>query len=528
MARHAPARPRAVLRRASALLLVLILLLGAAPAAPAGAEGPPRVLPQLLDEATARPEETFRVIVGRAGRGDDGAADRFVASRGHRKVKEVAGGGFVAEVAGRDVAALGHHPAVRWVTLDAAMAPTATVDSSKLATVYPQTVNATQLWNAGYAGKGVAVAVVDTGMPNAADFHGLNGDGSLSRITAAAKFNANAKDTGDNHGHGTLVGGIVAGNSWWRTKAAGQGKYIGVAPEANLVDVKVSDDAGQAYLSDVINGIEWVIANRQTYNIRVLNLSLVSTVAESAATSYLDAAVERAWLNGIFVVVAAGNLGPNTALYPPANDPFVVTVGASDPAGTTGRLDDGMAPWSSYGTTQDGYAKPDVVAPGRHVASVLAASNSVLGRSFSGRIVDTNYIWMSGTSTAAPVVAGVAALAFQKNPNLTNDALKWLLASTATKLGGATPLPGQGAGLVDAAAVLNYGGAPGVANNGLPISRQLTGPGGATTYTTSSWSSSSWSTSSWSTSSWTTSSWTTTSWTSTTPTLAPWTYVGVE
>jgi serine protease AprX len=288
-----------------------------------------------------------------------------------------------------------------------------------------------------------------------------------------------------------------------------QGRYVGIEPEANLIDVKVADDNGQSYVSDVVTAIDWAIANRRTYNIRVMNLSLVSSVAESYRTSTLAAAVERAWFNGILVVVAAGNAGPNSVYYPPANDPFVITVGAADPLGTADRADDGMAPWSSYGTTQDGIIKPEVVAPGRMLAAPLASNSSKLALQFPDRIVDGEYLRMSGTSMAAPVVAGIAALAFQAHPEWTNDQVKWLLMQTATRLGGGS-LPGQGAGEVDAAGVVRYAGAPGVANQGLVISEQLIGPNGATTYVnepSSTWSSSTWSSSTWSSSTWSSSTW---------------------
>jgi serine protease AprX len=518
--------------------LILVLLFGAAPASPARAADPPRVLPQLMEQATAQPTTVFRVIVGRADAGD--AADRYVASMGYRKLRDVGGFGFVAEVPGQGLADLGRNPAVRWMTIDAPVAPTASgsggststttaaIDGSKLATVYDQTLNAPKVWSAGVTGKGVGIAVVDTGVNDALeDFKASSGGGT--RVVAKVNTNASAAAYADGHGHGTHVAGIAVGNSLTQSSGSStRGKYIGVAPGANLVAVRVSDDQGQAYLSDVIEGIEWVIANRATYNIRVLNLSLLSTVAESASTSFLDAAVERAWLSGILVVVAAGNLGPNSAYYPPANDPFVVTVGADDPIGTTSRSDDGMAPWSSYGTTQDGYSKPDVVAPGRVIRSNLSTRTNVLATQFPTRIVDTNYIWLSGTSVAAPMVAGVAALAFQQHPEWTNDAVKWLLAGTATKLGGAQPLPGQGAGLVDAAALVTYAGTPGVANSGLPISQQLIAPSGATTYASTSWSTTSWSSTSWSTTSWSTSSWSSTSWSAATPQIAPWAYTAVQ
>ncbi|HEY3109039.1 MAG TPA: S8 family serine peptidase [Chloroflexota bacterium] len=315
---------------------------------------------------------------------------------------------------------------------------------------------------------------------------------------------------------------MAAGNSWSQASGQNRGKYVGVAPGANVIAVRVADDRGQTYLSDVINGIEWIIANRQTYNIRVVNLSLQSTVAESAATSYLAAAVERAWLNGIVVVVSAGNQGPNAALYPPANDPFVITVGAGDPLGTPSRADDGMAPWSSYGTTQEGFAKPDVVAPGRYITSVLASGSPGLGVQFPGRIVDGHYLWLSGTSMAAPQVAGLAALAFQQTPALTNDGLKWVLLNTASPVGGSTPLPGQGAGLVDANAAVLFNGSRGVANSGLRINVHLVGPNGATSYsplgstgagwTEGGWDSTTWNEGGWDSTAWNEGGWDSTAW----------------
>jgi serine protease AprX len=501
-----------------------VLLLAILPSPGFAAGDRPRVHPDLLHQAQAHPDQTFRVIVGR--RGGDRSADTAVAAKGDAKLAEVDGVGLVAEVKGKDLGDLGSNPAVQWIAPDAPMAPTTTVSSANLGTIYNQTLDAKSLWAKGLTGAGIGVAVVDTGVNSSLPDFG-------NRVVASVDFNNTKAIFGDGMGHGTLVAGIIGGNSWNRGGAVA-GKYVGVAPGANLINLRVADDQGMAYESDVINALNWAVSNRQKYNIRVINLSLVSGTAESYRTSYLDAAVERAWFNGIVVVVAAGNAGHNTELYPPANDPFVVTVGADDPMGTTARSDDGLAPWTSYGITQDGFAKPDVVAPGRHIVGPLAGMPATLASKFPSRIVDQNYIWMSGTSLAAPMVAGLAALAFQAHPTWTNDAVKWLLMNTATRLGTTdasgsfVPCAGQGSGLVDAAAVVSYAGTPGVANNGIPISEQLIGPNGATSYTTSSWSTSSWSTSSWSTSSWSTSSWSTSTWSTTTPEISPWAFIGVE
>ena len=496
----------------------------------------PRVLPQLLKEAAARPAEPFRVIVTRLNR--DTNADRAVAALGGRKIKEVAAEAFVAELPGAAVSVVGANPAVKYVAPDARMAATGTVDASRLATLYDQAVHATALWStsvkANVTGAGVGVAILDSGISGAADFN--SGGAGASRVIANVVFNAVAHvvgDTSDGYGHGTHVAGIVGGNSWWSGTAAVQGKYVGVAPNVSLLNVKVSDNAGLTYLSDVVNAVDWVVANRERFNIRVLNLSLISTVPESYKTSTLAAAVERAWFAGILVVVSAGNQGRDAMLYPPANDPFVVTVGAADPMGTASPSDDTVAPWSSYGVSQDGVSKPDVVAPGRYIVSNLASRVATLATQYPDRVVDGQYLRLSGTSMAAPVVAGIAALAFERHPEWTNDQVKWLLLATATRLGA---LPGQGAGEADAAAVVDYRGTPGHANQGLAISEHLVGPGGARTYdsanassTTSSWSTSSWSTSSWSTANQSTSSWSTSSWSTSSWSTSSWsTAVGVE
>ncbi len=519
-------------RHFSRSLLLLVLLLGVLagtfmqPARAASSET--KVLPQLQNEAEANPDKDFRVIVSRVA--GTTSADDKLKELGGTKVKDIPDEAFVAMVKGKKLAELSKDASVKYVTLDSPMRGTGTVDASKLATLYPQVARAAGLWSGStpLTGAGIGVAVLDTGIQSASsDWKDASGN---SRIAAQVLFNSNTKSMNDAHGHGTHVAGIIAGNSWQVTDTAIKGKYVGIAPEAKLINVKVSDDAGMSYISDVVTAIDWVINNRKTYNIRVMNLSLVSGTAESYTTSILDAAVERAWFNGIFVVVAAGNTGKDTVMYPPANDPFVMTVGAADPMGTVAQGDDTIAPWSSYGTTQDGFSKPEAVAPGRYMVSTLASGGSTLAKQFPDRIVDTNYLRLSGTSMAAPVVAGVAALAFQAHPEWTNDQVKWLLMNTATKLGTTTTTtdattgtttttftahPGQGAGEIDAAKVATYSSAPGYANQGLTISPLLTTTDGTTTYTTdttASWSTASWSTASWSTASWSTASWSTASW----------------
>src|SRR6266851_4474999 len=182
-----------------------------------------------------------------------------------------------------------------------------------LATVYPAVVDAVTTWSnpvAPLTGQGIGVDVIGTD---------------------------------DAYGHGTAVAGIIAGDG-----TASLGQYIGVAPQANLINLRVNDGTGGAPTSAIMNAILWAVVNRNTYNIRVLNLSLQASVQESYRTSPIDAAVEYAWLKGLVVVVAAGNSGPNSALYAPANDPYVITVGATDDQGTVSAADDALASFSSY------------------------------------------------------------------------------------------------------------------------------------------------------------------------------------
>ena len=172
---------------------------------------------------------------------------------------------------------------------------------------------------------------------------------------------------------------------------------MGVAPDANLISIKASDDDGNSTVLDVIAGIHFAVDHKDEYNIRVLNLSLESTVAESYKTDPLDAAVEAAWFKGIFVVAAAGNRGSDAdaVSYAPGNDPYIVSVGAVDDQGTKSIYDDKMASWSSRGMTQDGFAKPDVFAPGARIVSNLAP-RSAFTSLCPECVVDGQYIRAGG------------------------------------------------------------------------------------------------------------------------------------
>jgi serine protease AprX len=360
------------------------------------------------------------------------------------------------------------------------------LESGALRTAYPDSVLAPQAW-ASATGAGVRVAVIDTGIDGTLpDFWDRSG---ASRVIASVVTNPGAATAGDSYGHGTHVAGIIAGDGRNRTASDPvAGRYVGIAPEADLISVKVGDDDGNATILDVIYGLQFVVDHKDAYNIRVVNLSLESTVAQSYRTDPLDAAVESAHFHGILVVAAAGNRGatPEAANFAPGNDPFALTVGAVDDRATADRSDDAYTEWSSVGRTQDGFSKPEIAAPGSQIVSTLAGGSDFASLCPSC-IVDDEYIRAGGTSMAAPVVSGVAALVFQRHPDWTPDEVKSTLIATARNLGGGVDEVNASAAV--AAETPSPGTSAGIVPNDL-----VDASSGAIDYTRSSWSRSSWST----------------------------------
>ncbi len=353
------------------------------------------------------------------------------------------------------------------------------------ANTYDQTVGATALWRFGLTGTGVGVAVVDTGVDGALpDFN--SADGHHSRVIATAVANPGATTVNDTYGHGTDVAGIIAGDGGNRPNSDPlNGQYVGVAPNANLIAVKVADDAGRATVLDVIAGIQFAIDHKSDYNIRVINLSLDSATPQSYRTDPLDAAAESAWMHGIVVVAAAGNRGtaPNAVQFAPANDPYVITVGGLDEHASANPAGDTIASWSSRGITQDGFHKPDVYAPGAHIVSVLAP-HSAFASACPACIVDGQYIRTSGTSMAAPVISGLVADTLQAHANWTPDQVKGALTSPEANAGAPVQEPGAKVELLPN---------PPAADGGLTPSSLITAASGNVDYELSSWSFSSWS-----------------------------------
>ena len=298
----------------------------------------------------------------------------------------------------------------------------------------------------GFDGAGVGVAIIDSGITAWHDDLSYQGSNPSVRVVGGQRVVrfvdfVNGQTTAyDDFGHGTHVAGIVAGNGFDTA-----GARAGVAPGAHLVSLKVLDANGGGYVSDVIAGLDWAVSNRAAYNIRVINLSVGAGVTESYWTDPLTVATKRAVDAGIVVVAAAGNMGKTLDGEPlyggisaPGNAPWVLTVGANSDQGTVTRTDDIMADYSSRGPTAiDFAAKPDVVAPGTGIVSLSVQGSSLATGHpqylLAGTIASAfpAYLSLSGTSMAAPMVAGTAALMMQANPKLTPNLVKAIIQFTA-------------------------------------------------------------------------------------------------
>ncbi|WP_156856390.1 S8 family serine peptidase [Oceanobacillus sp. AG] len=273
----------------------------------------------------------------------------------------------------------------------------------------------------GLTGKGIAIAVIDTGVHPHDDLVQPS-----NRIIAFHDFINGKEDPYDDNGHGTHCAGNAAGNG-----SLSNGKYTGPASEASIIGLKVLDKQGEGRLSTIIESLEWCMEHKEEHRIRIISLSLGAPAYESFRDDPLCLAAQVAWHQGIVVCAAAGNNGPDqTTISTPAIDPFIITVGSTDDQNTLDRADDRIADYSSRGPTIDSFVKPDIYAPGTNIVSLLAPGSSI-ETELPEMIRDEKYIELSGTSMATPICAGVIALMLEANPDLSPNDVKSILKATA-------------------------------------------------------------------------------------------------
>jgi serine protease AprX len=418
-------------------LLALTAVACVIPISAAAADGhgsPPSYLAPSLERAAAQtPDASVRVIVQGPSASAAGQALDLLGSVGARLgVVGAAAGTITAS----DLPQLAEQPGLvitpdNPIVLDAGHQAATGLSSGEL---WPRAVGVDQYWGEDLRGNkhrngssaggqtiGAAptIAFVDSGIEDGrADF----GDRILADVDLTS---LPGNSPGDGYGHGTLVAGLAAGSA---------PRYTGAAPTAGIVSLDVMDDQGMARTSDVIAAAQWILDHRDEYDIRIANFSLHSATASSFRWDPLDKAVEKLWFAGVTVVTSAGNDGqsPNKPArmgFAPANDPFVVTVGALDLHNSAGTEQTNVAPWSAWGYTYDGFAKPELSAPGRLITGPVP-SGSALALDRKSQIVQTvegTYIKLSGTSLSAPIVSGIAADLLALHPNLTPDELKGAL-----------------------------------------------------------------------------------------------------
>ena len=338
---------------------------------------------------------------------------------------------------------------------------------------------------------------------------------ALAPLTDAATALTNT----DLEGHGTMVAGIAAGSG---------SAYPGVAQNAPLVSVRVANQDGESMESDVIAAADWILANKDKYGIKVVNISMAGSSPASFRNDPLDQAVERLWFSGVTVVAASGNFGDGSAVdmsAAPGNDPFIITVGAVDQNQTSDPSDDTVTPWSAYGYTADGFSKPDMVAPGRYMVMPVPM-DATIPNAVPDRVVAPGYMWMSGTSFAAPVVAGAAAQILARHPDWTPDQVKGALMLTAAYLPNAD---GQSAGVgeVDAAMASSLDFTPPNPNENLDTFVSTDPTTGKSVFDSAAWadavsSEAAWSSAAWSSAAWASAAWASAAWASAAWSSAAW------
>ena len=302
-------------------------------------------------------------------------------------------------------------------------------------------VNADDGWQDGHRGQGVNVALLDTGVYAHPDLAGRIVH--CVDLTHEKNTAAHCKDT---YGHGTFMAGLIAGNG-----ASSNGRYSGTAPDAGIVSIKAAGYDGSTDVSTILAGIQFAVAHKDTYNIRVLNLSMGSDSSQDWRLSPLNYAVERAWNSGIVVVVSAGNSGPHAStVMKPGDDPYVITVGASNDEGSMTINDDRVPVFSSRGPTRSGgFAKPDIVSPGVHTVSLRSPGSAIDTKYGDTARVDGDYFKGTGTSMATASVTGAVAQMLSADPSLTPNEVKFRLLETARPIADSGENL-SGHGLVDA------------------------------------------------------------------------------
>jgi serine protease AprX len=487
----------------AALTLVVPLSAGADNGGNKGNGNGSYITPGLLDKSDKNPNQKLHVIIQSTG-GVTGAVQSVNGLGADIRRRLQSADAVAVDITAGKLASLAKKSGLT-ITPDSTVKLSGTTPTSTQ--LWPYSSGTGYLWGSLYnpAPQAPTIAVVDSGIDaNRADFDGG------SRVAAQVNLASTTPNSpGDGRGHGTFVAGIAAGS------ATGM---AGAAPNAKIVSLDVMDDTGTARTSDVIAACDWILANKSTYNIRVANFSLHSGAETNFYNDPLDRAVEKLWFNNVFVVAAAGNYGtaagPSGVLFAPGNDPFVMTVGAADLGSSIFPGDDTAAPWSAWGYTEDGFSKPELGAAGRYMVGPVPMGSTLVSER-PDHVVSPGYMELSGTSFAAPVVAGAAAQVLARHPGWTPDQVKGALMLTARSLPSA--IPGSlGVGGVNAYRAAMLSSAP---NPNLALRKYVTSDLRfdatswlSTVQANASWADASWADASWATASWSAASWADASW----------------